>query len=105
MAMKKGLKARWVAALRSGKYKQGTRELRKDRVRSVQHCCLGVLCEISPKIGALPNNGNYYLGPQALDAAGLTDAEQRKLADLNDDGLNGVPYGFKRIANYIEKNL
>jgi hypothetical protein len=32
----------WVAALRSGKYAQGTDKLCKDNA----YCCLGVLCEI-----------------------------------------------------------
>lgn len=41
--MKPELKRKWVAALRSGKYKQGTGELfYRD-----EYCCLGVLCEVA----------------------------------------------------------
>jgi hypothetical protein len=40
--MNESVKARWVAALRSGKYKQ-TKEHLKDRQG---YCCLGVLCDI-----------------------------------------------------------
>jgi len=46
--------ADWVAALRSGEYKQGRQMLNCDN----QFCCLGVLCEVLeiPKIQIL----NYY---------------------------------------------
>lgn len=40
--MNESVKARWVAALRSGEYKQGRKELR----RGDEHCCLGVLCDL-----------------------------------------------------------
>ncbi|MDM0024118.1 hypothetical protein [Variovorax saccharolyticus] len=42
--MNKEVKAKWVAALRSGKYEQAHGELRGDENA---FCCLGVLCEIS----------------------------------------------------------
>lgn len=35
---------KWVLALRSGKYQQGKRYLRRD---TDSYCCLGVLCDIS----------------------------------------------------------
>ena len=35
---------RWIAALRSGKYKQGTAQLRNSKD---EFCCLGVLADIS----------------------------------------------------------
>lgn len=37
------IKAKWVAALRSGKYKQGKAVLKDTEGR---FCCLGVLCDI-----------------------------------------------------------
>lgn len=38
---------RWVKALRSGKFKQGTGTLKQYNSKGVaQHCCLGVLCEL-----------------------------------------------------------
>ena len=37
---------KWVAALRSGQYKQGTYALRK---KDDTYCCLGVLCDIVKK--------------------------------------------------------
>lgn len=41
--MKPEIKARWVAALRSGKYEQAYGALR----RNVGFCCLGVLCDVA----------------------------------------------------------
>jgi hypothetical protein len=41
--MNQKIKAKWVAALRSGKYKQGKNFL---KLRD-EFCCLGVLCDIS----------------------------------------------------------
>lgn len=43
------VKAKWVEALRSGKYKQGRYNLHyKDT-----YCCLGVLCEVAVQEGVL----------------------------------------------------
>lgn len=44
------IKARWVAALRSGDYKQGEGTLRRVD-GTVTHCCLGVLCELAVQDG------------------------------------------------------
>jgi len=40
------IKAKWVAALRSKKYQQAKKALRKDVDGKSAFCCLGVLCEI-----------------------------------------------------------
>lgn len=38
---------KWIKALRSGKFKQGTGTLKQyDSKGNAQHCCLGVLCEL-----------------------------------------------------------
>ena len=44
------IKAQWIAALRSGEYRQGRNTLRdaKDRF-----CCLGVLCDLAEKAGVI----------------------------------------------------
>ncbi len=63
--MKKKVKDLWVAALRSGKYKQGTHRLRGHNNR---YCCLGVLCEISD----LPYTGSASGLPYSIeDWAGM----------------------------------
>ena len=42
------IKAKWVAALRSGEYQQGRANLRN---RAEEFCCLGVLCDLAAKEG------------------------------------------------------
>lgn len=45
--MKQNIMKKWVKALRSGKYKQGTGTLKQYNSKGqTQHCCLGVLCEL-----------------------------------------------------------
>jgi hypothetical protein len=44
--MKKEIARRWIKALRSGRYRQGKKALKTRRGPAVQHCCLGVLCEL-----------------------------------------------------------
>lgn len=49
------IKAQWVAALRSGEYKQGTGVLREtDESGETTYCCLGVLCELAVKAWVIP---------------------------------------------------
>jgi hypothetical protein len=43
------IKAQWVAALRSGEYKQGMGML---KTLDGEYCCLGVLCDLAHKAGA-----------------------------------------------------
>jgi hypothetical protein len=49
------IKTRWVTALRSGNYRQGTRKLahKEDKADPMQHCCLGVLCELAVEDGII----------------------------------------------------
>ncbi len=95
--MDKELKAKWVAALRSGEYKQGKTFLRRE---DNSYCCLGVLLDvagvdrkkwdgmcITPFKGGV---GNEYL--DSCDAS--------PLANMNDEGKP-----FTEIADYIEENL
>jgi hypothetical protein len=45
--MKQNIMKKWVKALRSGKFKQGTGTLKQyNRKGKAEHCCLGVLCEL-----------------------------------------------------------
>jgi hypothetical protein len=45
--MKETIMKKWVKALRSGKFKQGTGTLKQYNSKGdAQHCCLGVLCEL-----------------------------------------------------------
>lgn len=44
--MKYEVAQRWIKALRSGKYKQGSKALKYHDKGVTRHCCLGVLCEL-----------------------------------------------------------
>ena len=96
----KKLKAKWVAALRSGKYKQGYYALKSlTKEGNIYYCPLGVLEEISDgKVGRhhLPTCYNTYLNTNVVPID-----EQVMVARMND----GSKIGFRQIADIIEKEL
>lgn len=115
---------KWLAALRSGKYKQGRKTLRSDE----GYCCLGVLCDVLIKDGTVNaswsvNEFVEELGiipllrrtvpPKAiveqiatcgihdvliLEMWDIEDSDGSSLMDLNDRGIS-----FAEIADVIEK--
>lgn len=96
------VKAKWLEALRSGKYKQGKEFLKRGN----KFCCLGVLCDISGldyghhDTELLPLNiAEYAELPESPDV--IVNGKHQELVILND----GKGYGFKRLANLIEKYL
>ena len=112
--MKKEIADKWVAALRSGEYKQTTGQL--ANVERTEHCCLGVLCEMAIKDGV---DVEVDVRPHDVyfdeNSAGLPDKVQNwagiftangvlnggiTIAALNDD----EQYDFGRIANIIEES-
>lgn len=111
--MKPSIKALWVEALRSGKFKQGQgklkseRESSRGRPRQPKFCCLGVLREISPVPLKAQGEDDAYLNDASLKKVGLTTANQALLADMNDrDGDFGEKRkSFLEIADYIEEYL
>lgn len=104
--MKKAMAMKWVRALRSGKYKQGTSRLKTTFCSETpEYCCLGVLCEITnSKFRATQG----FLPQAVVRKTGMLDPwsgevgriEQGALINMNDVRN----YSFKSIANYIEKN-
>ena len=99
-------KAQWLAALRSGEYKQGRCALRSIRD---EYCCLGVACDVID-----PNQWRSQFGmdtppswgssmPSAVTTlpfmGGLAE-EASELAAMNDNGNS-----FAVIADWIEENL
>lgn len=60
-AMNPEIKAEWVAELRSGKYKQGRRKLHYMDEEGDYFCCLGVLCEIGVRHGAIAVNSRPHV--------------------------------------------
>ena len=113
--MNKDTKEKWVAALRSGEYKQCQGEL-KDSIGA--HCCLGVLLEtqgwkettfykdksvfsnyVSPK--GVFNMEENELDEYTSEAFGLNRQQQVRLMNLNDD----KGWSFNLIARWIEDHL
>ena len=99
------IKAKWLVALRSGKYKQTKKMLRSKRG---SYCCLGVVADIvRPKAWELDLFGHWCNGDSSTDLdiklrqkTGLASGDMGVLMDLNDSGKR-----FTTIAKWIEKNL
>lgn len=112
------IKARWIAALRSGEYKQGQNKLSiREPGGTTTYCCLGVLCDLAAKegiggwVGDKPLDfeaggvGSTYSPPSAVtEWAGLShrapNEEYLELSTRNDDGRS-----FPELADYIEEHL
>ena len=103
--MKAALKAKWVAALRSGKYRQCRGQLQLTGPDGGESfCCLGVLREISPAVRRRVDN-HQTLGIAAFTYAGFSSDQENYLIYRN-DGVGGYkPFSFRRIATWVEKNL
>lgn len=113
----------WVAALRSGEFKQGRYALNAHDTDGNTYCCLGVLCEIAVKHGIVSKcyESVGFVGygvemdiaypPVAVQKwAGLDDSRGgaisymgrlRALSHLNDV----LCLSFDEIATEIEKQL
>jgi hypothetical protein len=128
--MKNNIMKKWVKALRSGKFKQGTGTLKQFNSKGqAQHCCLGVLCELynsemkknkkktlSEKVydndigfGYTRFNGSADCLPQNVrDWSGIASSYGKFYGGdtlpepLADLNDNGKK--FKTIADIIEKN-
>lgn len=111
--MNKKLKAKWVKALRSGKYKQGRGQLYNPKTK--RYCCLGVLCRLGGR-------DDEFLMSRRCETHGLLDANlypddesAQQLAFMNDGldennaKIHRMPvtkrHTFRQIADYIEENL
>jgi hypothetical protein len=108
----------WVAALRSGGYKQGKTYLKSVNRESgdVEYCCLGVLCEIMgvPQRKSLDpaeyiifeNYSCSQLPEEVVAELGMYGTMgETKLYDGNSLAMaNDMGRSFKEIADMIEKN-
>jgi hypothetical protein len=98
--MNKELKAKWIEALRSGKYMQLS-PAGSDWVRYGRHCCLGVLGDL---LGKQKDMEDRRLGG-CLNGVGVSFHTKDVLICMN-DGINGyMPRTFAEIADYIEENV
>ena len=122
--MDKAIAEKWVAALRSGKYKKGRGRLVDSKER---YCCLGVLCDIAIKNGVpivrstdgFSNlDDGYYnhmvLPSPVMEWAGMDsddgeyydhNGKGHTLVDVNDNLAPKRRKGFKFIADIIERNF
>lgn len=91
--MDQELKSKWIAALRSGKFKQGEGALCRDGA----YCCLGVLCEVA---GRDDDWREWSLNPFMNGAYGMSYEEAAEYANMNDGGKS-----FAEIADHIGANL
>lgn len=122
------IKEKWIAALRSGDYKQGKSYLAKKGVDGViRYCCLGVLCEIAVEEGVAQRfdehrivfaygiegegNDETYLTRGISKWAGvpyngqLNDYDEGSNPTNNLAIANDERYSFEDIAGMIETNL
>lgn len=76
MSMNPEVKAKWVAALRSGKYQQASGTLNDEG----RFCCLGVLCEISG-LGAWGEHNGDGLIPYETSKDKETDLAPHSVCD------------------------
>jgi hypothetical protein len=114
LEMRPEIRARWVAALRSGDYEQGAGYLRTDS----QWCCLGVLCDLAERDGVvslfapagsfvaqyggcsaeLPRPVMEWAALDDTDPYVMTSGGGYSLTHLNDD----EKWDFAQIADAIE---
>lgn len=113
--MKKEVMKKWVKALRSGKFQQGTAKLQHHDT----YCCLGVLCKLAEQEGIVIHKDFYnQIEGQELNKQTFvrdwakfktlqgelpktirdTQGDRTTLAIINDSGKS-----FKQIAKIIEK--
>ena len=115
----KVFKRKWIAALRSGEYKQGKEELCRVNENKVEtYCCLGVAARVAghrvskiKRRTLLFKEDNWRVpdvikGDQSKTAHDYNPVVS-KLTEMNDGdfGLGKPSRSFAYIANWIEKNL
>lgn len=123
------IQERWLQALESGNYRQGTGYLKKwDRCngsgeKESSYCCLGVACEIFQEetntkqeasdsgIEFLFNDMRSMMPASVMEYLGLRTAfgnleEKRNCVNYNDSlaEMNDKGVQFKEIAAYIRAN-
>lgn len=99
--MKPEIKQEWVAELRSGDYIQGRGNLKTKRTFyddvTIEHCCLGVLCDIAVKHDVIPEPTvslySYYYGSNQDTA--ILPVEVVNWAGMDEEGPSG---GLEKVV-------
>lgn len=97
--MDQEMKAKWIEALRSGRYLQARERLRAGK----GFCCLGVLCDlVDPAAweGERWGDATSVLPMAINNKYNINGDQENVVAKMNDDGSS-----FAEIADYIEANL
>lgn len=120
-SMRADVRDKWVEALRSGEYEQGTAQMKYEDLNGVtRHCCLGVLCDLAKQAGVKVGVGKvgkvwYFDGRgmglphSVMDWAGMKQVTG--LGDLGDGAadlasLNDIlKRSFPDIADEIERRI
>lgn len=104
MKLPEEFKTKWIAALRSGEYKQGNESLYNPSNNT--HCCLGVACRVAGEDPLMSDEDGFIEGlelvPEILHGdCGIPE----KLAYMNDAIHGESHHSFDEIADWIEENL
>lgn len=104
--MKKSIADKWVKALRSGDYKQGTYRLHNKKDNT--YCCLGVLCDVLKIKSADDAVIQSYENP-LKSPTGIILEVYARMTTLNDSGFYDPyidhkvkPLTFDEIADVIQ---
>lgn len=125
--MKRGMKKKWLEALRSGKYEQGEGYLRRGLSENDHgcYCCLGVLYEVTggawkfdENLKAFRTNRNatgmlwdswesYHLpGDVQILLSRMNDGYIDKYGDhIETSHAYRISWSFSEIADWIEANV
>jgi hypothetical protein len=104
MKMRKSVKTRWLDALKSGEYEQGTGSLMfEDDSYGSRYCCLGVLLDIEKCLEENPKERWHSEGmptKKFLKVVGLDSDYADGLASVNDDSND-----FDDVIKMIEQEV
>lgn len=131
--MDKEVKKLWIAALRSGDYKQGREALiqymnivnllgipDEEQLKDASYCCLGVLCDVYRKqkgknlwYNSSFDESSGILPRSVIEWAGLTSANPSVVLFNKDVSLrktmaalnDDLKLTFEQIADLIEQNF
>ncbi len=100
--MKREIRDKWVAALRSGRYHKGTNYLKTTYQGRVFHCALGVLAEELGLFDGQDGKMSTVKGsPHRFPDSFMATEIQNDVSLRNDR----TPMTFSDLANYIESRI